>query len=149
MGLMIRGTPPLLVKLTFEDDDQRASTFRELYDELNAALTALASQRRKQALRETRIWARTAAERVGHRVTKTQEATVIKSASADKGHRGELTNQAAADAGLIEWGGIWHSTDIDFGDAITEQIRRIYENKDGDDFDEIIPPHHGRQRPPQ
>ncbi len=140
VSLQIRGGAPLLVRLVHQDCDRHAVDARQLYDDLNGLIKALAGQRRKRALRQTREWARAAPERVGHRVTKSRETTVRKSASADKGHRGEYTDQAAADAGLVEWGDIWHSTSIDHGDIIIDQIERIYKEKEDHDHDEVALP---------
>ncbi len=86
------------------------------------------------------MWARSAPERLAHRVTKTPEYIPFKSASADKNHKGELTCQRAADCGLEEWSRVWHGEDSDVGDDIVQRIVDIYKDTREGDMDELILP---------
>ncbi len=104
-GLSSHGRPPLLSRALGIDDPAHLRRLRGIYDEINDALSAVAGKRRKAALREAHDWARAAPAKVGHRATKVVEVVTKKSASASKTHGGEYSNQAAADAGLTEWGG--------------------------------------------
>ncbi len=140
MGLQIRGAAPLLVRLVHCNCVQPMTAARGIYDEINTSMKSLGAQRRKRTLRQTRDWARSAPDRVGHRVTKQKEVSFLRSASSDKSHRGEHTDQAAADGGIAEWGAIWHSSDVDHGDLIVDQISRIYNTKKADDHEEVMLP---------
>ncbi len=117
-GLWVHGLPPLLLRMASNDYPPIHDNSRTVYDKIVAAHAELAGQRRKRQTREARKWARSAPERIGHRVTKDIEFVTSKSASASKTHQGETTNQRAADCGVAEWGDIWHATDIDVGDEV-------------------------------
>ncbi len=80
-----------------------------LRDEVMKHLVDIAAWRRRQKDREVRLWAKSAGSAQLHRATKDKETVTPTSASADKGHLGELTEQAAANRGAGEWGALWRA----------------------------------------
>ncbi len=132
-GLQTRGVPPLITRLRHCDCAAKLDEFRSAYNRISAALTILSEQTHKRSLRAARIWARCASDKAVHRATKRPDVTTRKSASSDKAHIGELSNQAAADKGMCEWGGTWLAEVDDGGEDILRQVAAIY--GDSDDLD--------------
>ncbi len=71
--------------------------FNALADELEDALRRLARERTRRHRAKVKKWADALPGHAGHKVTKCPEAALTMSASADKAHRGERTQQEAAD----------------------------------------------------
>ncbi len=140
-GLQVRGIPPLIVRLRHCDYVAKLDEFKAMYNMVNAALALVNEQKHKRALRMARAWARTASDKAVHRATKRPEVAARKSASGDKAHRGELTDQAAAEHGMREWGGIWLAEEHDAGDDILSKVAAIYEDADPQDLPLVaLPP---------
>ncbi len=140
-GLHSHRTPPLLSRLAHQDDRRDYDKYSNAYGIIVKAHLEIAAQRRKRHIRDARIWARGAPDKVGHRVTKEPEFIATKSASADKRHCGETTDQRAADVGMIEWSAIWHATEIDVGDDVVKQVAKIYDEMDDGDLQTVaLPP---------
>ncbi len=137
-GLQVRGVFALIIRLKYCNYPDQLTRFRDMYDDINGSLLGVAERRRKKALKATRRWARNAADKLAHRATKRAEVSTIKSASSMKHHAGELTNQRAADMGILEWGQIWHAGPDDAQDDIIRQVEGIYGKPEVDDLP-IIP----------
>ncbi len=73
--------------------------------------------RSRQHAREVRRWATSMTLKVAHKCTKLLDGAARKTASAHKGHMGEMTPQAAADKGSKEWGRIRNASAVDGSDA--------------------------------
>ncbi len=133
-GLQVRGVPPLLVRLRHADYCDKQDVFQSHYNAVSVALRMACESRHRKTLRLTKLWARCATDRMAHRATKRPDVAPSKSASSSKSHRGELTDQAAADEGIREWGAIWLAGESDAGDDILRQIKDIYDSGDQDDL---------------
>ncbi len=138
--LQVHGVIPLLTRLKYVDSQQHLIRFRELYNTVNTVLLDVASLRRKRAVQATRQWARTVSDKQAHRATKKPEVAILKSASADKHHRGEMSDQSAADQGIAEWGGIWLANEGDACEEVRKQVQEIYDRADACDFSAVILP---------
>ncbi len=139
-GLRVRGIPPLLDRLAHCDYPNQLDIMRSTYNIVNSTLLAWAEHKRKRSLHAARLWARQASDKMAHRATKRTEALPFKSASADKNHKGELTDQSAADKGIVEWGGMWLAEPTDGGEDIIRQVVRIYESAEPGDHPSIALP---------
>ncbi len=84
------------------------------------AIEKLATWRRRAAIRARRKFAAAADLRTAHRVTRAPNFVGRKTASANKGHLGEASNQDAADRGLTEWAPAWHGDGQDHGEELED-----------------------------
>ncbi len=140
-GMRVRGVPPLLHRLRVADYPMKLEEFQRHYNAVSAALMRASELRHKKKIRTVRLWARGATDKMAHRATKRPDVSATKSASSDKSHRGELSDQKAADHGMIEWGGTWLADDCDAGDDLLQQVEDIYMASDDSDLPVItLPP---------
>ncbi len=116
------GRRPRLCRWKFGFDGNDFEHYQNMLDELEDALNRLARERTRKLRARLRTWAKSLPEHAGHKITKSPDATLSMSASADKAHRGERTPQAAADSGALEWGPIWLSEHFDQAERIMKAI---------------------------
>ncbi len=129
VNLHRHGAAPILGRRAFEREAVEDYGILDLLTKVSVAAESLARRRRKMCMKAERQWARTAAEKVAHAVTKPSSFTSAKSASAGKSHAGECSNQRAADLGIIEWGNIWEHNGDDCQEYVLGLIGKAY---DGD-----------------
>ncbi len=101
------------------------SIYRATEEHVAMALASLALRRRRGRLQALRAWAKKATLKKGHAMTKPPEANNVYSASASKTHRGERTQQVAADMGLTGWSEQWLASQIDKGDETAKLVQDI------------------------
>ncbi len=99
--------------------------FKDLEHRVASASAALQARRRRRTTRVLRMWARAASSKEAHAATKAPEVAAAYSASAEKWHRGERTAQAAADRGIVEWGGHWDADEFDVGGSIQQLVQQV------------------------
>ncbi len=90
------------------------------------AIEKLAMWRRRAAVRARRKFAAAADLRTAHRVTRAPNFVGRKTASANKGHLGEASNQDAADHGLAEWSPTWRGDEEDHGEEMVKMVDSLY-----------------------
>ncbi len=148
-GLRVRGVPALLHRLRVADYPDKLNEFRNQYNTVGAVLLEVCEHRHRKSLRTVRIWARCASEKLAHRATKRPEVAPLKSASADKHHAGELTDQRAADHGMAEWSNSWEAEIHDGGGDILKTVEETYRACDESDLLVISSPPYGRRAAPR
>ncbi len=116
------GRLPLAVQIRQGDFARIVDEASGLRDEITKHLVEVAAWKRRQRDREVRLWATTAGSAQLHRATREREVATQKSASADKSHLGELTEQAAADRGAVEWGDLWRASSVDISQDIMRAV---------------------------
>ena len=105
------GAPPLVSQWAVGDHLQLIPGFNRIADDLAVALSQTTAAKRQRDIAAVKQWARHASLRSAHTATKPLAYVAAHSASPLKTHRGELTPQAAADAGRGEWAIIWQASD--------------------------------------
>ncbi len=138
VNLHRHGAAPILGRGALEREAVEDHGIHDLLARVSDATESLAKRRRKASMKAERFWARTAAEKVAHAVTKPSSFANAKSASADKGHVGECSNQRAADRGIVEWGNIWQHNGVDCEEHVSELIDKAYDGDGGSDAMEEI-----------
>ncbi len=129
LGITRRGTngTSWIARARLREADDMMQAAEKIQQKVEALSDKVAADRMRLKLKETRKWAREASLRVAHRATKTMEEVTRKSASSDKGHRGERTPQEAAEAGRKEWGKVWKATSSDQSEDILRTIEALFE----------------------
>ena len=105
------GSPPLVACWAIGSKRNEIDQFGELANDLAGCLSRAVAAKKQRELASIRQWARTATLKQAHAATKPCAFVAAHSASPSKGHRGELTPQAAADVGRAEWARVWHAVD--------------------------------------
>ncbi len=127
----------------------RSGTYTELILKVTEARNGItnaahevAKDRHHRDLQALRKWAKGAAPRLAHRITKPTESVVRKTASAAKHHQGECTAQQAADKGSAEWGNIWKAKEVDQAEDIVRAVEDLYQSEmvNGGDNPIVLPP---------
>ena len=106
-----RGSPPLISSWSVGARRETILMFEDVAVSLAAELTRAAALKRQRDLSALKQWARTATLKQAHSATKPSSFVAAHSASPSKAHRGELTPQAAADAGREAWARVWKAAD--------------------------------------
>ncbi len=91
------------------------------------AIASLSARRRRNCTKALRAWAAKASVKEAHAATRPADTVTAYSASASKQHRGERTEQMAADRGLREWSEHWLASDQDHGADIADMVTRVAE----------------------
>ncbi len=90
-------------------------------------------------MRARRRFAAAADLRTAHRVTRPSSFVGRKTASADKKHLGEATEQAAADHGIAEWSPAWRGDAVDHGESLARMVDDLYAlGRAEEDAEEIL-----------
>ncbi len=133
------GRPPLLTRATVSVTDDQRAQIDQLVSLGAGAVERLALWRRREAVRARRSFAAAADLRTAHRATKRANFSANKSASADKRHLGEATEQEAANRGLAEWTPAWQGDCCDHGDELVRMVDDLYAlGRAEDDAEELL-----------
>ncbi len=120
-----RGDRPLLWQWANGEGRWAIAELRTSKQEADDALIRhMAATRRRQRTAAVK-WARRASIGESHAATKSRDTSLSFSASADKGHRGESSPQAAADKGLAEWSRDWGAGTTDTAGEILKTLEAI------------------------
>ena len=118
------GCPPLVACWTVGTKREALQDFEVMARSLAALLSRAVVARKQRDVAAIKQWARTATLKQAHAATKPVSFVSAHSASPSKAHRGELTPQAAADAGREEWATIWQASDEEVTGAL-DQIMQV------------------------
>ncbi len=136
------GRPPLLTRITARVDPHQLETVEGLVAMGAKMLERFAAWRRRQAVKASRRRAMEADLRTAHRATKEWEFVGRRTASADKAHAGESSDQRAADHGMDEWQPTWRGDDVDHGEELVRAIDDLYAlgRAERDEEEILLPP---------
>ncbi len=95
---------------------------RDMMTHIEAVLSRFASVRSNANIRSIRRWAKSASLKAAHASTRIVADQTRKSASAEKSHIGERTDQMGADRGCTEWASTWGATKDDKSEEIMAAI---------------------------
>ncbi len=98
---------------------------RDAMTHIETLISSFATIRSNANLRSIRRWARSATLKAAHASTRVAIDQTRKSASADKSHIGERTDQIGADIGCKEWSRTWVATSKDTSDEIMSAIEAL------------------------
>ncbi len=133
------GRPPLLVRIWAGASEEQLNDMVNLAQLGADAVERLAMLRRRAAVRARRKFAAGADLRTAHRVTRLPAGAGRKTASSDKRHLGEATEQAAADQGIAEWSPAWLGDANDHGEDLARTVDDLYAlGRAEGDADEVL-----------
>ncbi len=133
------GRPPLLTRLIIGASSEVKQQLDQLVDVGASTFEQFAQWRRRIAVRARRKFATEADLRTAHRVSRCNEFISRRSASADKAHEGEASDQRAADMGMVEWAPAWKGADADHGDQLVRIVDDLYAlGRTERDADEVL-----------
>ncbi len=121
----VHGGCPLVWRWANGGAEDQIIKLEALHFDLIKALERRMRKTRSRTLAAARRWARQASLGAAHAATKSKEAALSFSASADKRHRGAASPQRAADDGLIEWAAEWGASEVDVANEVFAAIEAM------------------------
>ncbi len=98
---------------------------KDMRNHIESVVSRFAAIRSNVNVRSIRRWAKQATLKAAHATTRVAQDQVRKSASADKSHIGERTEQIGADKGCIEWSRTWKATREDTSAEVMSAIEAL------------------------
>ncbi len=128
LGNMVRsrhGQAPMLTRWGGKPCQGDVLTADGLRTEVDKAYLSMAARLKRKEVKRVAKWAKEASLREAHAATKPAAGALPCSASGSKGHKGESTEQKAADHGPREWGRECRAQPHDGAEEILRQLEAL------------------------